>query len=84
MHPKTPADLDIPDALWSDLHDDVIWLLEQLLNFVGSEQKSMRSNITQLLTGAGNRPFIVKNLKTANFNDRFGKHNATLSRTTSS
>jgi hypothetical protein len=39
MHPKTPADLDIPDALWSELHDDVIWLLEQLFNFVASVQK---------------------------------------------
>jgi hypothetical protein len=39
MHPKTPADLDIPDALWSELHDDVIWLLQQLFNFVASVQK---------------------------------------------
>lgn len=34
MHPKTPADLEVPDALWSDLRNDVAWLIEQLFNFV--------------------------------------------------
>ena len=34
MHPKTPADLAIPDELWSELREDVAWLVEQLFTFV--------------------------------------------------
>ena len=33
MHPKTPADLDIPNALWNEMRDDVAWLMEQLFKF---------------------------------------------------
>lgn len=32
MHPKTPADLEIPDGLWKDIREGVAWLLEQLFN----------------------------------------------------
>ncbi|MBU0602970.1 MAG: hypothetical protein KKD25_11300 [Gammaproteobacteria bacterium] len=38
MHPKTPSDLDIPDELWNELRADVIWLLEQLFNFISALQ----------------------------------------------
>lgn len=34
MHPKTPADLEVPEAVWNELRQDVIWLLEQLFNFI--------------------------------------------------
>lgn len=33
MHPKTPADLDVPDDLWNEMREDVAWLMEQLFNF---------------------------------------------------
>lgn len=33
MHPKTPADLEVPDDLWDEMRDDVAWLMEQLFNF---------------------------------------------------
>jgi len=39
MHPKTPADLDMPDALWNELRDDVTWLIEQLFSFVALLEK---------------------------------------------
>ncbi|MCW5574810.1 MAG: hypothetical protein KIT13_01830 [Burkholderiales bacterium] len=39
MHPKTPADLEIPDALWLELREDVTWLIEQLFNFISTLQK---------------------------------------------
>lgn len=32
MHPKIPADLDIPDDIWKEMRDDVAWLMEQLFN----------------------------------------------------
>ena len=32
MHPKIPADLEITNELWSELRDDVAWLMEQLFN----------------------------------------------------
>lgn len=38
MHPKTPADLKIPDDLWLELRDDVTWLVEQLFNFIAALQ----------------------------------------------
>lgn len=38
MHPKTPADLQIPDALWVELREDVAWLIEQLFNFIAALQ----------------------------------------------
>lgn len=40
MHPKTPADLEIPDCLWDELRGDVTWLVEQLFNFVAALQKN--------------------------------------------
>lgn len=39
MHPKTPTDLEITDALWSELHNDVTWLVEQLFNFISALQR---------------------------------------------
>jgi len=39
MHPKSPADLEIPDDLWSELREDVAWLIEQLFNFIAALQK---------------------------------------------
>ncbi|WP_374339557.1 hypothetical protein [Methyloversatilis sp.] len=39
MHPKTPDDLEVPDALWSELRDDVTWVVEQLFNFISALQK---------------------------------------------
>ncbi len=36
MHPKTPTDLEVPNDLWLELHDDVTWLVEQLFNFVAA------------------------------------------------
>ena len=39
MHPKCPADLEIPDALWSELRSDVTWIVEQLFNFISALQK---------------------------------------------
>ena len=39
MHPKSPADLAIPDELWNELHDDVTWLVEQLFNFISALQR---------------------------------------------
>jgi hypothetical protein len=38
MHPKTPADLEVPDPLWVELRDDVTWLIGQLFNFVAALQ----------------------------------------------
>jgi hypothetical protein len=34
MHPKVPADLELSDALWNDLHDGVVWIMAQLFNFL--------------------------------------------------
>lgn len=39
MHPKSPADLEISDDLWTELRDDVTWLIEQLFNFMSALQK---------------------------------------------
>ena len=39
MHPKCTGDLEIPDDLWTELYDDVAWLLEQLFNFIAALQK---------------------------------------------
>lgn len=39
MHPKTPADLDVPDDLWNEMRDDVAWLMEQLFNFFSLLQR---------------------------------------------
>lgn len=39
MHPKTPADLEIPDDLWRELRSDATWLIEQLFNFVSALEK---------------------------------------------
>lgn len=40
MHPKTPSDLEVPDNLWSEIRDGVIWLMEKFFNFTSSlEQK---------------------------------------------
>lgn len=33
MHPKTPADLEVPEDLWNELRDGVAWMMEQLFNF---------------------------------------------------
>ncbi len=33
MHPKIPADLEVPDDLWNEMREDVAWLMEQLFNF---------------------------------------------------
>lgn len=33
MHPKTLADMEVPDDLWNEMRDDVAWLMEQLFNF---------------------------------------------------
>ena len=38
MHPKNPADLDVPDDLWNELRAAVTWLIEQLFNFVSALQ----------------------------------------------
>jgi hypothetical protein len=38
MHPKTPDDLEISNELWSELRDDVTWLVEQLFNFIAALQ----------------------------------------------
>ena len=38
MHPKTPADLEVPDSLWVELREDVTWLIGQLFNFVAALQ----------------------------------------------
>jgi hypothetical protein len=39
MHPKSPADLEISDAVWSELREDVTWLVEQLFNFIAALQR---------------------------------------------
>ena len=39
MHPKGPADLEIPDELCEELRQDVIWLLGQLFDFISALQK---------------------------------------------
>lgn len=39
MHPKSSADLQIPDNLWDELRGDVIWLIEQLFNFMSALEK---------------------------------------------
>ena len=33
MHPRIPADLDVPDDIWNEMRDDFAWLMEQLFNF---------------------------------------------------
>ena len=45
MHPKTPADLKIPDGLWNELREDVAWLIEQLFNFIAALQKKHSSSV---------------------------------------
>jgi hypothetical protein len=39
MHPKSPADLEVPDDLWNELRSDVTWLVEQLFNFIAALQQ---------------------------------------------
>jgi hypothetical protein len=39
MHPKTPADLEMPDRLWVEIRTDVAWLMEQFFNFFALLQK---------------------------------------------
>lgn len=39
MHPKNPADLEVPDYLWNELRGDVTWLIEQLFNFIAALQE---------------------------------------------
>lgn len=39
MHPKSPTDLAVPDALWSELRSDVTWLAGQLFSFVSALQQ---------------------------------------------
>lgn len=39
MHPKSPADLEISDDLWTELRDDVTWLIEQFFNVMSALQK---------------------------------------------
>ena len=34
MHPKTPADLEVSDQVWPELHEDVAWLFKQLFDFI--------------------------------------------------
>ncbi len=34
MHPKTPADIEIPDSSWSELRIGITWLIEQFFNFL--------------------------------------------------
>ncbi|MGZ5526767.1 MAG: hypothetical protein ACXWFF_17305 [Methylomonas sp.] len=38
MHPKTPDDLEISNELWSELREDITWLVEQLFNFISALQ----------------------------------------------
>lgn len=38
MHPKTPADLEIPDALWAEYRDGITSLLKQLFGFIAALQ----------------------------------------------
>jgi len=38
MHPKAPEDLEVSDALWSELKEDVAWLVLQLFNFMSDLQ----------------------------------------------
>ena len=39
MHPKTPEDLAVPDESWEELREGVIWMLEQLFNFIAMLKK---------------------------------------------
>ena len=39
MHPKSAADLEISDDLWTELRDDVTWMIEQFFNFMSTLQK---------------------------------------------
>jgi hypothetical protein len=39
MHPKSSADLEIPDDLWSELREDVTWLTERLFDFMSALQR---------------------------------------------
>jgi hypothetical protein len=39
MHPKCPADLEIPDDLWDELREDVTWMIERLFDFIALLQK---------------------------------------------
>ncbi len=38
MHPKTPADLEITNELWSELKEGIAWLVEQIFNFIAALQ----------------------------------------------
>ena len=38
MHPKVPSDLEVPDALWSELRASVTWLMKQLFDFFSLAQ----------------------------------------------
>ncbi len=39
MHPKNPADLNIPDELWEELYDDITWLIKQFFSFISALDK---------------------------------------------
>ena len=39
MHPKTPADLEVSDAMWNDIRTDIAWLMEQFFNFLSLLQR---------------------------------------------
>jgi hypothetical protein len=34
MHPKSVKDLEVPDALWADIHEGTKWLFRQLFGFM--------------------------------------------------
>jgi hypothetical protein len=34
MHPKSVEDLEVPDALWADIHEGTKWLFRQLFGFM--------------------------------------------------
>lgn len=34
MHPKNAEDLEVPDALWADIHEGTKWIFRQLFSFM--------------------------------------------------
>lgn len=46
MHPKTPADLEVSDQLWSELREDVTWLFKQFFDFIALAQANMAANLS--------------------------------------
>ena len=58
MHPKIPADLEIPDDLWTTLRKDVTWLFEQLFSFLSLLEKKhagLPNNQTSPITSSPRR-----------------------------